>query len=423
MAKAIWTRRSPNGYKLANGAPRAAPSAPKTCPIPTASKASPIRARRCAWWGRAAALARAARAIRTGHPPQGWLLTGPPGIGMATLAFRIARFMLAYGATAQGAEDLSVPEREPNSLQLAAGAHPGLMVLKRGLNDAGKVMTVLSVDVVRKLQGFFGMTSGAGGWRVAIVDSADDMNDNAANAILKLLEEPPSRAMLILLSNVPGRLLPTIRSRCQRLALRPLDDATLDSELTALLPDMPAGERAALARLAGGSIGAALQLAAGDAVALAREADRLLDHAASPDIAAILALGDRIYRITDGLDSFGNFLGEALLQRIRARAIAGGAHLDRWVECLNRIESRFGRTAALNLEPRQTLLSAAGQLARGERAEQGRSERESTKHDCHPRRAAHFARRGKGAQAAKTVTALAAWVPSPRIASAMLGRG
>ncbi len=317
--------------------------------------------------GQGAALARAARAIRGGQPPQGWLLTGPPGIGKATLAYRIARYMLAYGATAQGAEDLAVPERESNAVQLAAGAHPGLMVLKRGLNDSGKLMSETSVAVVRKLQGFFGMTSGAGGWRIAIVDTADDLNDAAANALLKMLEEPPSRAMLLLLSNVPGRLLPTIRSRCQRLDLRPLDDATLEAELAQLLPDTKPPERAALARLAGGSIGLALQLAAGDSVALARDADRLLDQAASPDVAAILALGDRIWRITDGLDSFGTFLGEALLQRIRARAIAGAPHLDRWVECLNRLHNSFARTAALNLEPRQTLLSAAGQLAQASR--------------------------------------------------------
>jgi DNA polymerase-3 subunit delta' len=224
-------------------------------------------------------------------------------------------------------------------------------------------MSDLSVNVVRKLQGFFGMTSGAGGWRIAIVDTADDMNDAAANALLKMLEEPPPRAMLLLLSNVPGRLLPTIRSRCQRLALRPLDDATLESELARLLPDSDASERASLSRLAGGSIGMALQLSGGDSVALAQEADRLLNQKGPPDVAAILALGDKIYRITDGLQTFGMFLAEALTARIRARALAGGSHLDRWVECLDRIESRFGRTGALNLEPRQTLLATAGLLA------------------------------------------------------------
>ena len=178
----------------------------------------------------------------------------------------------------RGRKICAVPHDDPAARQVAAQAHPGLLVLKRAINPkTGKLMTVLSVDEIRRLADFFGMTSGAGGWRVAIVDTADDMNDNAANALLKMLEEPPADAMLLLLSNTPGRLLPTIRSRCQRLDLRPLDDATMEKALAQHLPDMTAAERAALARLAGGSIGAALTLATGEgggAGAGSRPADR-----------------------------------------------------------------------------------------------------------------------------------------------------
>jgi DNA polymerase-3 subunit delta' len=314
--------------------------------------------------GQDMALAQTARAIRSGKPPQALLLCGPPGVGKATLAYRIARYLLAYGARDTGAEDLSVPASDPASLQVAAGSHPGLLVLKRGLNpDTGKMMGVLSVTEIRRLAGFFGMTSGAGGWRVAIVDTADDMNDNAANALLKLLEEPPSRAMLLLLSNTPGRLLPTIRSRCQRLALRPLDTALIEHELARLLPDTDGTERAALARLSGGSIGAALLLSGGEGAALAAEADRLIDAAAAPDVVALLALGDRIARITDGLEMFGDFLREALVARIRARAGQGAAHLDRWTALVTRLNAHFARASGLHLEPRQTLLGAARELA------------------------------------------------------------
>ena len=314
--------------------------------------------------GQDSALLRVSRAIRAGRPPQAWLIAGPPGIGKATLAYRMARYLLSYGATAKGPEDLSVPENDPASLQVAAASHPGLLVLKRGLNpETGKLMNVLSVNEIRRLSGFFGMTSGAGGWRVAIIDTADDMNDAAANALLKMLEEPPSRAMLIVLSNVPGRLLPTIRSRCQKVDLRPLDGAVMEKELSRLLPDSDARERAALARLSGGSLGMALELAGGEGVALAREADKLLDDAAAPDTPAILALGERLGRMTDGLESFGTFLLQALADRIRARAISGKTGLDLWVDCLNRLESSFRRSTALYLEPRQTVLSAARALA------------------------------------------------------------
>jgi DNA polymerase III subunit delta' len=315
--------------------------------------------------GQDVALDRAARALRSGRPPSAWLITGAPGIGNATLAYRIARYLLAYGATDAGPQDLSVPPDHQAARQVAAQSHPGLLVLKRAINQkTGKLMTVLSVDEIRRLADFFGMTSGAGGWRIAIVDTADDMNDNAANALLKMLEEPPGNAMLLLLSNTPGRLLPTIRSRCQRLDLRPLDDAVLEKALKEYLPESGAAERASLARLSGGSIGAALTLATGDGGALATEADRLIDQAREPDLLALLALGDRLFRIQDGLEVFGDFLIESLSARIRAKAHSGAAGLERWVLLRERIAQGFGRATRLNLEPRQTILTTARDLSR-----------------------------------------------------------
>ncbi|HXS06932.1 MAG TPA: DNA polymerase III subunit delta' [Rhizomicrobium sp.] len=314
--------------------------------------------------GQDVALMRAARAIRGGKPPQGWLITGPPGIGKATLAYRIARYLLAYGARDAGAEDLSVPATDAAAIQVTAGSHPGLLILKRVINEkTGKLMSELPVAEVRRLAGFFGMTSGAGGWRVAIVDTADDMNTNAANAILKLLEEPPNRAMLILLANRPGQLLPTIRSRCQRLELRPLNETSVADALKRCLPEADTEERMSLARLSGGAIGAALQLASGEGREMAGEADRLIDHAATPDTIALLALGERLSRMKDGLPRFGDFLVEALATRIRLKARQSGTHLQRWTELLDRLEDNFARSRGLNLEPRQTILSAARDLA------------------------------------------------------------
>ena len=313
--------------------------------------------------GHDAARAVVSRALRGGRPPQAWLICGPPGIGKATLAYRIARYVLAYGTRADGPDDLAVPQNDAAAIQVAAGSHPGLLVLKRAINpETGKLMSVLSVEEVRRLTGFFGMTSGTGSWRVVVVDTADDMNDAAANALLKLLEEPPSRAMLLLLSNAPGRLLPTIRSRCQRLNLRPLSDSDMEAELARLLPERSAEERKALIGLSGGSLGAALRLCEGEGLALAQDAAKLLDGAAQPDVAGLFGLSEKLARIADGTDQLGEFLVQALVDRIRTRAVSGQSKLNQWVDSLERLRNSFARTDALHLDPRQTILSAANML-------------------------------------------------------------
>ena len=310
--------------------------------------------------GQDAALNHAAQAIRAGKPPQAWLIAGPPGIGKATLAYRMARYLVRFGATAEGPTDLAVAPNDIVSRQIQSESHPGLVVLKRREDDKGRMRSVLTIDEIGKLESFFGLTSGAGGWRVAIIDTADDMNDNAANALLKILEEPPRRAILLVLSHAPGRLLPTIRSRCRRLDLRPLPQDILSQALARLLPDADSDARAALAEVAEGSLGLALRLAGGGGMALAQDAEAVLAARGAPDIPTLFAMGERVSRVPDGIEHFGQFLVTALRHRISKAAETGEViALDRHVSVWERLQANFLRADALHLEPRQTVMSAA----------------------------------------------------------------
>src|SRR5712664_4048229 len=165
-------------------------------------------------------------AYRSGRIPHAWLIGGAQGIGKATLAYRMARFVLAHrnplGPYVQRAETLWVDPSDPVARQVAAGAHGGLLTLERTLNDKGVMRTVITVDETRETISFFGSTAAVEGWRVCVVDTVDELNPNAANALLKILEEPPQQSLFLLLSHAPARVLPTIQSRCRKLPLRPL---------------------------------------------------------------------------------------------------------------------------------------------------------------------------------------------------------
>src|SRR3954467_13186198 len=213
------------------------------------------------------------RAYQSGRIPHAWLIGGAQGIGKATLGYRMARFVLAHrdptAREVQDARSLDVDPSHPVARHVAAGSHGALLTLERSLNDKGVLRTVITVDETRETIAFFGSTAAVEGWRVCIVDTVDELNANAANALLKVLEEPPRQSLFLLRSHAPARVLPTIQSRCRKLPLRPL--ATADvvraaAQTAQIPPGDPALAEAAAA--AEGSVARALTLLGGVAVQL-----------------------------------------------------------------------------------------------------------------------------------------------------------
>lgn len=213
-------------------------------------------------FGHEAAEAYLAAAYRTGKGHHAILLEGGEGIGKATLAFRFANHVLHYPEPHQAPDHIIAPDHAaPLTRQIIAGASHDLLHLERPVDvKTGKRRTAITVDEVRRAGHFLSQTSGTGNWRIVIVDAADDLNRSAANAILKILEEPPKNAMFLLISHTPGRLLPTIRSRCLPLRLRPLEPDDLLKALTALGVDAAGEDGERLKALSNGSVSEALKL-------------------------------------------------------------------------------------------------------------------------------------------------------------------
>lgn len=322
-------------------------------------------------------------AATSGKMAHAWLIGGPRGVGKATLAFRLARFLLSGQAEAGGGlfgmepESLAVEPDLPAVRRIAAGGHADLLVIDRPFLNASKTETQdLNITEIRRIGPFLRLRPAEGGWRVVIVDEAHAMNRNAANALLKILEEPPVRAIVILVSEAPGAMLPTIRSRCRQIMLSPLGEDEVMRVLQDARPELEEGAARMLARLSDGAPGQALTLA--DLSAIERygallgvletapdldwtKAQPLLDQATGPKpdgwpltaalvqwwlsrLVAAMARGTRPAEVVAG--------ESALIDRLLASAPA----LAHWLGVWDKARDLIARADRANLDKKQALI-------------------------------------------------------------------
>lgn len=308
-------------------------------------------------------------AYKSGRTPHAWLIGGPPGIGKATLAYRLARFVLAHpdpGAmSVQRAMSLAVDADHPVARRIAVQAQGDLLVLERTINEqTGKLYTVIRVDDVRRTVAFFGSTAGEGGWRIAIVDAVDDLQREGANALLKILEEPPERTLLLLISHAPGRELPTIRSRCRRLLLRPLDAADVAHAVAAATGRDATDNRVKEASAAAdGSVARALGLLDGPALALRQRVLELFVQLPKPDPRALHALGDALGGSEpQTLLAFMDLVNGWLSARLDA-STRDLARMNRVAQVWDKINRAAREVEIYNLERKPLVFAVFGALA------------------------------------------------------------
>ncbi|WP_245413405.1 DNA polymerase III subunit delta' [Mangrovicella endophytica] len=298
-----------------------------------------------------------------------WLLQGPRGVGKATLAFAMARQLLGVERLDDGDGRPTFSPEDAQARQIAQGSHPNLIHISRPPADRGGFRTQITIDDIRRLNRFFQATTAAGRWRIAIVDPADDLNRSAANALLKILEEPPERSIFLITSHAPGRLLPTIRSRCRLLRFEPLADGDLAAALTATGAGLGEIEMKAAIQRAGGSVRDALSLVAHGGLEIDQRLTALW-NAPRTDWHGVQELADALS--ARGRENSYDLLLASLLAFLSAEAekrlAAGDADsAARFASLWQRESGRFREALAYNLDRKQVVLSffAALEEARG----------------------------------------------------------
>ncbi len=317
------------------------------------------------------------KAYNTGKLHHAWIIGGPRGIGKATLAWRIARFLLSVEPEGMFGppQDISTPNNHPVTRRIAALAEPGVFICRRPWDPKTKRLKAsIPVDEVRKLKSFFTLSAADGGWRIAIIDAADELNSPAANALLKVLEEPPAKTIILLVSHQPSKLLPTIRSRCRMLRC-----GTLPPDKLAQVLDQTGfstGAPDVLAELSIGSPGDAIRLISGGGIEIYQQIINILGKAPRLPRPAVLALGDscaargnathyasvialinlalvRMARFGAGADMNAAAQGELeAFQNLSANAVQARI----WAELQQQLSARIAHAVAVNLDPAQVIL-------------------------------------------------------------------
>jgi DNA polymerase III subunit delta' len=306
-----------------------------------------------------------------------WLITGPPGIGKATLAFRFARFLLANGRGPgpAPADGFAVDEHNPVFRRIAAGSHGDLLTLERGFDKNGRRRTEIIVDDARAVRAFLANTAAEGGARIVVVDPADDLNPNSANAILKILEEPPDGAVFLLVCNAVTAIPATVRSRCRRLIVPPLETGVVADLVEHYRPGIGRAEAERLAAASGGSIGAALTVHGSSRTVLDNVLTDVLDRL--PVLAP-----DRLIRLQAALDATDGAVALTLLRtrlgvwmaaRLKAAMAGGGdpasvpaadpSRLNAWLQAWDRCQYRLDRTAAVAGDAKLVFMTSILDLA------------------------------------------------------------
>jgi DNA polymerase III subunit delta' len=306
----------------------------------------------------------------SGRMPQGIILAGPEGIGKATLAYRLTRFMLAHPDPAsdavQSAQSLNVAASHPVTGQVARLSHGDLGIVRRTAAKTGQtIRKQITASDVRDALDLFKVTASAGGWRIIIVDAADEMNREAANALLKMLEEPPERAIFLLIAHQPGRMLTTIRSRCRMLRMNPLSDDELAAGMSRF--DIASSATDVSIKAAEGSLRRALLLCDPEMTSIVTSLEQLVSHPAHANPARWMSFADTLTGkpATDRFQFAVEMIERQLHRAARSAATDPDAKhkvaacLDLW----DKLRKSVQDTDTFTLDRRPLLMMALGALA------------------------------------------------------------